>query len=143
MGTRLLSGSLFFRKNKEVTIMQKPGVMVYFDLLPALKQMSNAEAGILFKAILEYGRHNIPESVPQLPGKLAVVWPLVQQRLDSDEMRYLQAVTKKRYAAYVRWARRQNVEPKDYVSWQEEKGYTAYDEDLICAEDFFIKNPSI
>ena len=46
--------------------MSKPGVMIYFDIAPAMKHLTDADKGRLFDAILEYGasgtvaEHNRP-----------------------------------------------------------------------------------
>ena len=115
---------------------RKPGVMIYFDLLPALKNLSRSDKGILFEAIMEYGntRHLI-----ELTPKAQILWPLVQQRLDYDEMQYMKAVTKRAYAAYIRWAKHNGVEPMDFTTWQEKKGYALIDEAYETTTECFVK----
>ena len=56
---------------------QKPGVMIYFEMLPTIQNLSKADKAALFEAILEYGMH---KTLPPMSAKLKVVWPLVQQR---------------------------------------------------------------
>ena len=114
---------------------EKPGVMLYFDLLPALEGLSNADKGILLEAILRYGkcRAEIP-----LTKRTEVIWPLIRTRLDTDEMRYLRTVTRRQYAAYVRWAKRAGKDPVDFITWQERKGYAVNDEEMISLEPEFL-----
>lgn len=116
---------------------QKPGVMMYFDLLPVLRSLSNADKGILFEAILEYGLHR---RVIQLSNKTTVLWPLIQQRLDRDEMQYCKAVTKRAYAAYVRWCKYHGQTPLDFTQWQEEKGYCLINEAYEPTANAFCKD---
>ena len=114
---------------------EKPGVMLYFDLLPTLEELSNADKGLLLEAILKYGKRR--EEI-KLSKRTEVIWPLIRMRLDTDEMRYLRTVTRRQYAAYVRWAKRMGKDPVDFITWQERKGYAVNDEEMICLEPEFL-----
>jgi len=116
---------------------QKPGVMLYFDMLPSIRNLSNAQKGILFEAILQYGYNR---TIPKLPDKLLVVWPLIQMRLDRDEMQYMNVVTKRAYSAYVRWAKHNNQEVMDFTTWQEKKGYALINETYEPSTGCFIRD---
>ena len=100
---------------------KKPGVMIYFNMLPAMRNLSNSDKGILFEAILDYGNNR---KLNTLTPRTQILWPLVQQRLDYDEMQYMKAVTKRAYSAYIRWAQYNGETPMDFTTWQEKKGYT-------------------
>lgn len=113
----------------------KPGVMLYFDLLPALEGLSNADKGLLLEAILRYGKRR--EEMP-MNKRIQVIWPLIRMRLDTDEMRYLRTVTRRQYASYVRWAKRAGKTPVDFITWQERKGYAVNDEEMINLEPEFL-----
>ncbi len=52
---------------------EKPGVMIYFDLQETLDRLSDEQAGILFRAILEYGAKR---TEPDLPDPLFFLCPL-------------------------------------------------------------------
>ena len=107
---------------------QKPGVMIYFEMLPVLELLKDEEKGVLFHAIMVYGADG---TCPNLSGKLALMWPLIQQRLDRDWDRYRAVVTKRKYAAYTRWEKQHGREPMSYSMWVDERGYDAcYEEDL-------------
>lgn len=114
---------------------QKPGIMLYFDMLPALDLLSDADCGVLLRAMLEYGRQ---KTVPELTDRTSLVWPLIQMRLDRDEMQYMKTVTKRAYSAYVRWAKHHGEEPMDFLLWQEKKGYVPIDEDYEPTTGCFI-----
>ena len=114
---------------------RKPGVMIYFDLLPAIRNLSNSDKGILFEAILEYGKNR---KTPVLSNKTMVIWPLILQRMEVDEMRYMRTVTRRAYAAYRRWAKQHGEEPMEFLEWQEKKGYALIDEDYDEGSEAFL-----
>ena len=39
---------------------EKPGIMVYFEMRNLLKLISDEDAGILFRAMLDFGAERIP-----------------------------------------------------------------------------------
>ena len=93
---------------------EKPGVIIYFDILGTVERLSNEDAGILFRAMLQYG---LEKTIPDLSGVLYVLWPMVQMRLDSDDQRYYDVSQKRKYAAYCRWAKKRNETPLEYDEW--------------------------
>lgn len=97
---------------------KKPGVMVYFDLLETLELLSDKNAGILFRAILHYGQN---QTVPQLPGRLALLWPMIQMRLDLDNERYTLTSQRRKYAVYVRWSKEHGQTPLSFNSWMADR----------------------
>ena len=98
---------------------QRPGVMIYFEIMPTLQNLSKADKAALFEAILEYGMH---KTLPPMSAKLKVVWPLVQQRLDFDEEKYYKVVAKRAYSAYVRWAKYNDEPYVDFKTWKAQNG---------------------
>ena len=38
---------------------QRPGVMLYFDIAPAIKRLSAEESGLLLRAILDYAEQGV------------------------------------------------------------------------------------
>lgn len=75
----------------------RPGVMFYFDLIPALEMLDDADAGRIFKAALEYGKCG---TLPELCGMAAVAWAFIQPKIDRDGKSYQESVIDKKYAAY-------------------------------------------
>lgn len=92
----------------------KPGVMIYFDMISTLKQMSDRQAGILFRAILQYGATGRP---PELPDSLRLLWPMIETRLIADHQRYKTVSFKRRYAAYVKWSEKRGETVLPYEQW--------------------------
>lgn len=93
---------------------KQPGTMLYFDVRPSLKRLTNEEKGILFEAILDYGEHGV---LPELDGALGVAWDFIQPRLDRDRERYDNQVLQRKYAVYCREIKRTDGEPLDFDSW--------------------------
>ena len=99
---------------------KKPGVMVYFDMRRMVKLLSDTEKGKLFEAILDYGETG---SVGELTDTLNIIWPLIQNRLDSDSLQYDKKVVKRKYASYVRWTKEHNETTMLYNDWLDTMGY--------------------
>ena len=94
--------------------MAKPGVMLYFDVRPCLKRLSAEEKGLLFDAILEYGENG---TNPGFDGMIGIAWDFIQLSIDRDSDRYDHQVSQKRYATYVREAKRKGVESVSFETW--------------------------
>ena len=80
----------------------QPGVMLYFDLRPSLRRMTNEEKGILFESILDYAQHGV---APDLHGSLGIAWDFIQPRLDRDRQHYIALSEQRRAAARKRGSR--------------------------------------
>lgn len=106
---------------------KKPGVMIYFELRAMVKLLPDAEKGKLFEAILDYAETGI---TPPLTDTLKIAWPLIKYQLDADNSRYEQQAIKRKYAAYVRWAKEHNELPKAFPYWLKEQGLVDDDEEL-------------
>ena len=114
---------------------KRPGVMIYFDMLPVLRTLSNTDKGILFEAILEYGAN---KKEIELTKKTAVIWPLILQRMTVDEIRYNRTFTRRAYASYRRGAKQQGEEPLEFIQWQQENGQYPLNEDYDADTNVFL-----
>lgn len=94
--------------------MEKPGVMFYFDVRPCIKRLSCEEKGRLFEAILDYGELG---TVPEFDGVLGIAWDFIQPRLDNDSERYGQKLEQRKYAVYVREAKKHGVPALTFGEW--------------------------
>lgn len=93
---------------------EMPGVMLYFEMRPCLKRLSNAEKGLLFDAIMDYSQAGI---VPDFEGMLGIAWDFIQPRLDSDRAAYAQKVQQRQYAVYVREQKQRGEQPVPFEQW--------------------------
>ena len=94
---------------------KQPGVMLYFDIRPCLKRLTDADRGILFEAILDFGEYGV---VPELDGVLAIAWDFIQPRLEKDRERYAEICEKRRAAVNTRWGCAQKGDTNEYKSIQ-------------------------
>lgn len=94
---------------------QRPGVMLFFDVRPALKRLTVEERGRLFEAILDYGELGL---LPEFEGGLGIVWDFIQPRIDQDAERYADKVLKNKYSAYVREAKKADIQPAEFETWR-------------------------
>lgn len=77
--------------------------MLYFDIRPCLKRLSNEQLGELFMSIMDYGEFgNVPDFQDQLIG---MAWDIIQQRLDNDDMRYKEKCEKAAKSVKARWGK--------------------------------------
>ena len=97
----------------------KPGVMIYFDIIPLIEEMNPENAGQLFLAILKYAQYG---EVPSLSGLARSVWPFIKSLVDRDSRRYDIARKKKQWATYCRDAKRRDEEPLDFDLWLNDSG---------------------
>lgn len=94
---------------------QRPGVMLFFDVRPALKRLTVEERGRLFEAILDYGELGL---LPEFEGGLGIVWDFIQPRIDQDAARYADKVLKNRYSVYNREAKKAGIQPVEFEIWR-------------------------
>ena len=95
----------------------RPGVMLFFDIRPALKRLTIEERGQLFEAILDYGELGL---LPEFEGGLGIVWDFIQPRLDRDAARYKEKALKARYSTYCREIKKRGLQPVEFEVWQED-----------------------
>jgi hypothetical protein len=94
---------------------ERPGIMVYFDLLPQLQEYSKEEAGELFLAMLEYGAFG---AVPAFEDRgLRIIWREVQGKIDRDNESYQRRVIDGAYGAYKRDLERKGDSPMPKDLW--------------------------
>ena len=97
--------------------MSEPGIIVYFDIMEPLGQLSDAERGQLFWAMLEYGRDGVE---PDFRKKdLAIVWGFIRPKLERNKAAYKNTVLQKRYAVACRERKRKGLEDISFEEWKE------------------------
>lgn len=82
---------------------QRPGIMFYFSVRPALKRLSAEQKGQLFDAILDYGESGL---LPDFDGVLGVCWDFIQPMIDKDAENYREKCNKAKKAVETRWAKK-------------------------------------
>lgn len=100
---------------------KRPGVVLYFDMAPAVEKMTTQEKASLLDAILKYGEYGEDPDFQNYP-RLDVTWSFIKHRIDHDKSTYDEKCEKARYSTYVREAEKKGKQPLSFDSWRE---YTA------------------
>ena len=100
--------------------MARPGIMVYFDIMEALKKLPDADKGRLFWAMLEYGKSG---TVPELDGlALELAWEFVKPKIDKDEAEYNLSVKRRQYATFCRERKKKGEPEISFDEWLKTSG---------------------
>lgn len=99
--------------------MARKFLCVYYDIIPSLDILSDAEAGRLLKGALHYSAFG---ETPDLPGNERFTWPMIMAQIDRSNAKYEeQCVTNKRIATE-RYANARTVTKRnDSLPRQEEE----------------------
>ena len=93
---------------------QKPGVMLYFDIRPAIQRLNMVQRGELLTAILDYAEFGIVSELGDMTG---ICFDLMRPKIDHDDERYEEVGLKKRYATYCREAKKDGEVPVSFEEW--------------------------
>lgn len=97
--------------------MGRPGVMLYFSILPALDSLPPASAGTLLLAAMHYaqdGREPVFED-----GTLAFAWSFLKPSIDRDGEVYDEKRLRGEWLTYCRQCKRDDTEPMDFETWRQ------------------------
>ncbi len=98
---------------------ERPGIILYFDMVAPLKRLGYEDKGKLLEAMLEYGQYGV---VPELDGVLPFIWDCIQPKLDADAKRYRKTVFQKTHASYCAKEKKAGRTPMDFDDWCEKEG---------------------
>ena len=98
-------------------MVERPGIILYFDMAAPLKRLGYEDKGKLLEAMLEYGQYGV---VPELDGVLPIIWDCIQPKLDAK--RYRKTVFQKTHASYCAKEKKAGRTPMDFDDWCEKEG---------------------
>ena len=102
---------------------ERPGVVVYFEIEPALQLLNDAQRGRLFTGMLEYARYGV---LPAFGDPLLeMAWNFVKPSIDRDAERYAKSCHQKKLAGYKSDFRR-NYAPKHGLDPDDDAALQAY-----------------
>lgn len=95
---------------------EKPGVMIYFDIMEPLEILDLSQRGQLLTAILEYAKIG---TAPDFGTDklLMMAWAMVQHNIDRDDESYNQIILRRRYASYCKWEKEAGRVPASFTEW--------------------------
>lgn len=99
----------------------RPGIMIYFDMVGPLKRLDHTGKGRLFEAMLNYGQYGeIPDFEDD--GMLMMAWDFIHPKLDADERSYRKKVIKTTYSSYCAKEKKNNRSTMDFEEWCAKEG---------------------
>lgn len=100
--------------------MERPGIMVYFDMMGPLGKLEDADKGRLFWAMLEYGKSGI---LPVFDGlALELAWEFVKPKIDKDYKEYVRSVQRRQFATACRERKRRGEPEITFDEWLQSNG---------------------
>lgn len=96
--------------------MARPGVMLYFDMLPALKRLTKVQKADLFEALLEYAQFGVLPEFNDIG--ISVAWDFIQPRIDRDAQAYELKCLKNQYSVYCRETKKNEQIPMLFDDWK-------------------------
>ena len=109
----------------------RPGVMLYFDITPLMRLLSEAQRGALVLDILEYAENGTEPDYGD-DRELAIAWTQIRPKLDRDGERYYECVMQRRFAVYSREEKRHGREHCSFEEWKREYGEAPSSADIGC-----------
>jgi len=98
---------------------ERPGIVLYFDLLSAIDKMEDVLAGELLKAAYRYAKNG---EIPTFKtDSQVIIWSLLKERLDADDEHYKEKVRGTEYAVYVREAKKAGEEVLQREEWEQQR----------------------
>lgn len=93
---------------------KRPGIMLYFDVLPALARLDLAQKGKLFESMLRYGENG---AIPDFGDDAAVgvAWDFIRPRLDKDADAYERKRENAAKAVKKRWSTVKHTDEYDGI----------------------------
>lgn len=97
--------------------MSRPGVMLYFSILPALDSLPPASAGTLLLAAMHYAQDGKEPIFDD--GALAFAWAFLKPMIEKDGEAYDGKKQRGEWLTYCRKCKQDNVSPLDFETWRE------------------------
>ena len=92
--------------------------MVYHEYRAPVEQLTDSQAGKLFKAMFRYSEDGEAPAF-ECDQMLAFAWPLMANNMNRDAARYEDVKLKRAYAAYCKWAKERGGTPVPFEEWMQ------------------------
>lgn len=97
---------------------KKPGVLIYFDIAPAIKSLTDEQAGKVFKAILDYAETGEFPEFSKEDEIVRLFLVFIKSHIDRDTEAYNTKVESRKYARYCRAMKEIDMIPMEYEEWR-------------------------
>lgn len=96
---------------------ERPGVLFYFDLLPALEKLKAEDAGALFLGAMHYARDG---KEPMFHNtSLDFAWEFIRPAIDRDGAAYQEKKDRGAWLTYCRECKRAGGNPDSFEQWRQ------------------------
>ena len=109
---------------------KKPGVILYFDMRKPISRLDQSQKGDLLDAILNFAEYGVE---PELDPFTGMCFDFIRTKIEFDAQKYESTTEKRRYATYVREAKKREEEVLSFEEWKEAQ---SPDEDSEDSFDF-------
>lgn len=121
--------------------MARPGVLFYFDTIPALDQLPYAAVGELMLKALHYARDGVEPVFED--GSLSFAWQFVKVSVDRDGAAYDEKRQRGDWLTYCRRCKRDGIEAVDFETWRERTvNATLHTDDVALPTTTTTPNPT-
>lgn len=97
--------------------MARPGLLLYFDVLPALDKLPHAAVGELLLAALHYAKEGVEPSFGD--ASLGFAWAFLRPSIDRDGAAYNEKQKRGDWLVYCRQCKKGGVDALDFDTWRE------------------------
>ena len=97
--------------------MARPGLLLYFDILPALDKLPHEAVGELLLAALHYAQDSIEPTFDDT--SLDFAWAFLKPAIDRDGVAYQDKRQRGDWLVYCRQCKRDGEQPLDFETWRE------------------------
>lgn len=102
---------------------ERSGIMLYFETIPVLEQLTDAQRGRLLYSALLFAKDGIEPTFDE--RELSLVWPLLSCRIRSDDERYKEKCKenslRRKYGLYKLSCERKGDAFLTFEEWKEAK----------------------
>lgn len=97
--------------------MARPGMMLYFDILPALDKLPSSAVGELLLGALHYAQDGVEPAFED--SSLAFAWAFLRPAVDRDGAAYDEKQKRGDWLTYCRQRKKDGVDALDFETWRE------------------------
>ena len=97
--------------------MARPGLLLYFDILPALDKLPHEAVGELLLKALHYAQDGVELTFDDT--SLGFAWAFLKPAIDRDGVAYQDKRQRGDWLTYCRQCKRDGEQPLDFETWRE------------------------
>ena len=98
-------------------MIEKPGIMLYFDVIgPLAKHLEDDEFGALIRFAVDYSMTGEEPDIDVF-SPVSMAWDILMPHLDRDTERYRARLEQSRYANYCKSQKQQGYTPLSRETW--------------------------